>query len=109
MTPKPKTGLIVHYRLNDKDCVEINRRRDDSKRHFADNTGDAPGWIAHVGNRVNPGEIVPLLIVRVWPGDRLNGQVVLDGNDSFWACSVGQGHMDGQWTWPVRESAEEGR
>lgn len=103
---KPTTGLIVHYKLSAADCEQINRRRDDSKRHFQDNTGDAPGWIAHVGNRANPGEIVPLMIVRVWPGDRVNGQVTLDGNDSLWVCSACQGHMDGQWSWHPALAAE---
>lgn len=102
----PTTGRIVHYRLTEQDCTEINRRRTDSKRHFADNTGDAPGWQAHVGNRANPGEVMPLMIVRAWPGGRVNGQVTLDGNDSLWVCSAGEGHMDGQWNWPVKKPEE---
>ncbi len=103
---KPTTGRTVLYRLSEGDCVEINRRRGDSKRHFEDNTADAPGWIAHVGNRVNAGEIVPLVIVRVWPDDLVNGQTLLDGNDSLWVTSAKEGHADGQWHWPVRDSGE---
>ena len=108
MRQTPSTGRTVHYRLSEKDCEQINRRRDDSKRHFADNTGDAPGWIAHVGNRVVAGAVVPLVIVIVWPDELVNGQATLDGNDSLWVCSAKQGHLDGQWRWPVREP-EEGR
>ncbi len=104
----PTTGRTVLYKLSERDAEQTNKRRADSKRHFEDNTGDAPGWIAHVGNTVQAGEIVPLVIVRVWGGDYVNGQAILDGNDSLWVGSAKEGHADGQWNWPVRE-IEEGR
>jgi hypothetical protein len=113
----PTTGRTVLYRLSERDCEQINRRRNDSIRHFRDNTGDAPGWIAHVGNLVSAGEIVPMVIVAIWPAkgypkdwggdkptDRVNGQAILDGNDSLWVTNAAEGHADGQWHWPVRKA-----
>ena len=88
--------------LSQRDADQINKRRDDSKKHFADNTGDAPGWIAHIGNTARGGALVPLVVVQVWPDDLVNGQAILDGNDSLWVTAVKQGHMPGQWTWPER-------
>lgn len=108
MTQTPTTGRTVHYLLSESDCEEINRRRVDSWEHRKNNTSDKPGWQAHMGNRVNLGDVVPLTIVQVWPGDLVNGQATLDGNDSLWVTSAKQGHSFGQWNWPPRES-EQGR
>ncbi len=105
---RPTTGRIVHYRLSEQDAEQINRRRDHAKRFAEDNTHMTPGWQRHIGNRVNAGEVVPMTIVVVWQGHLVNGQASLDGNDCLWVTSASEGHGNGQWTWPPRES-EEGR
>ncbi len=103
----PTTGRTVLYRLSESDADKINKYRRHADMFAMDNTDSNPGWQRHVGNNVNAGEIVPLVIVRVWPGDLVNGQAILDGNDSLWVTSAKEGHADGQWHWP--REAEEGR
>jgi hypothetical protein len=36
------------------------------------------------------------------PDALVNGQVFLDGNDTFWATSVGVGEGHGTFSWPTR-------
>jgi len=41
----------------------------------------------------------------VWEGSppiHVNGQVLLDGNDLYWATSVANGPGARQWRWPER-------
>ncbi len=105
----PTTGRTVLYRLSESDADSINARRADANRFAEDNTHLHPGWQRHVGNMVAAGEIVPLTIVLVWPQpagpevDSVNGQAILDGNDSLWVTSAKEGHAPGQWHWPPRE------
>ena len=47
----------------------------------------------------------PLVITRVWgdqEGSAVNGQVLLDGNDTFWATSRNEGEGPGFWSVPPR-------
>lgn len=100
-------GRIVHYVLTDSDAEQINRRR-------VPGVGHAENWPAgaqaHVGNHVMAGEHFPAIIARVFPkeyGDEpgCNLQVILDGNDSYWATSVkhdGDPLNLGTWHWPER-------
>lgn len=66
------------------------------------------GAQAHIGNTAREGDIVPLIIVVVWPDEfgpgkpGVNGQAFLDGNDSLWVTSAGEGENPGQWSWPPR-------
>lgn len=86
MTASP--GRIVHYALTDNDCARISvARLDDEQRK---------------GNTPRAGDIVPLLVVRVWPNGSVNGQAFLDGNDSLWVLSASEGEVEGSWRWPAR-------
>lgn len=86
----PTVGRIVLYCLNDTDAAAINRRR---------TTGDAIadriradrwplGAQAHIGITACAGDVLPSIVVRVWPDGRINAQVFLDGNDTYWATNV---------------------
>lgn len=84
----PTPGRIVAYKLTAYDAESINKRRADLRDSgFAQqNTGGQ----CHVGNGVAAGDVYPLVITRVWsplPGGAVNGQVLLDGNDTLWATS----------------------
>lgn len=96
--PTPAIGRIVHYTLTDQGAETINRRRDDARfnRHGITPNGEQ----VHVGNPVHAGDVFPLIITRVWGGDLINGQVLLDGNDTYWATSVHEGEGGHQYQWP---------
>lgn len=110
---KPTLGRIVHYRLSTGDAEQINRRREDFAafnavhRHAGTvpNPGHAgrTGHIGHYGNEVREGELFPATVVRTFGGTTVNLQVLLDGNDAYWATSRMEGDEPGQWSWPVRE------
>lgn len=102
---KPSIGRIVRYTLSDYDVAEVNRRRNDAYKAMAQHRDNADGSQVHVGNAVNPGEAYPMIITRVWgdqPTSAVNGQVLLDGNDSLWVTSRGCGDEAGQYAWPER-------
>lgn len=104
MEQKPSAGRIVHYRLSESDAEAVMRRR----VARPEGAGWPPGAQAHVGNHVAAGDVVPLVVVRVWPDEYgpgipgVNGQVLLDGTDSLWVTSVREGAESGQWSWPPR-------
>ncbi|KJL49528.1 hypothetical protein RS84_00241 [Microbacterium hydrocarbonoxydans] len=81
-------GRIVLYKLRPADVAIITAERATDPTHRR-------------GNVPMPGDVVPLIVVRVWP-DGVNGQAILDGNDSLWVTSARQGDADGQWAWPHR-------
>ena len=96
---EPIVGTIVYYRLTANDSEEINRRRTSSGsvRERLKRDQWTQGTQAHIGNDTREGEILPLVIVRVWPNEfgtgfsGINGQVLLDGNDTFWVTSIQEG------------------
>lgn len=108
----PTVGRIVHYQLSEQDAKQINRRRTDGASIAARLAAIPAEWPrgaqAHIGNSAYPGEVVPLLIVRVWPNEYgenqpgVNGQAFLDGNDSLWVTSAKEGTEPGTWAWPPR-------
>lgn len=108
----PTVGRIVHYRLSKQDAEQINVRRSDFRAFEAGHKHPhepgqpaATGHIAHVGNSASAGDIHPMIIVRVWgqtPDSAVNGQVLLDGNDTLWVTSVSRGDAERRWTWPER-------
>lgn len=103
----PTVGRIVHYTLSEQDADAINRRRKDAANNATAIREDATGYIAHTGNQVEAGQVYPLVITRVWgdqPGSAVNGQVLLDGNDTFWATSTSLGEVGDQrkYVWPPR-------
>lgn len=91
----PTIGRIVLYTLGAIDAQLItNGRRPVSGLAVTD-----------VGNKVQAGDVFPAMVVRVFPGaDVVNLQVLLDGNDTYWATSVGEGQPSEQraWHWPPR-------
>lgn len=95
----PSIGSIVHYRLSESDVASIVAQRGP----------DADG--ARRGNPVAEGDVFPLVITRVWAGledvredTAVNGQVLLDGNDTLWVTSrhqIGTTRLvNGTWSDP---------
>lgn len=90
----PTIGRLVHYTLDAYDADAVNRRRAHGVTHLAAHRADPDGSQLHVGNGVSAGDVVPMMIVRVWgtdPTSSVNGQVFLDGNDVYWVTSVTAG------------------
>lgn len=87
MVQVPKMGRIVVYVLNGTDAQCIAARR-------------PPGFN---GNPACAGDEFPMIITRVWSPSIVNGQVILDGDDSYWATSVEISHEPAHrhWHWPV--------
>ena len=100
--PIPTIGRIVIYMLKTSDAEAINRRRDHAKAHMDEHRANATGVMVHVGNMAKTGEEYPMIITRTWGPDLVNGTVMLDGSDTFWATSVGHGDQPGMWHWPTR-------
>jgi len=99
---KPTIGRIVLYTLTDFDAQAINKRRADFVEHRKTDTYTDTGYVAHHGNAVREGDVYPAVIIRVWPGDLINAQVLLDGTDTYWVTSHPQGDSAGNWNWPAR-------
>jgi hypothetical protein len=101
---KPSVGRIVHYKLTEEQAEAVNRRRV-ARPHDPEWPAGAQ---AHVGNSAHAGDVVPLIIARIWPDEYgpgfegVNGQAFLDGNDQLWVTSVKQGTGPGEWSWPPR-------
>jgi hypothetical protein len=115
-------GRTVLYTLCEQDAEQINRRRttgqsiaDRIKRCSSSAITPSEGavWIglnggwpigaqAHIGNTVSAGYVFPMTVVRVWDkaSGCINGQVLLDGNDTYWATSRHEGTEPGTWAWP---------
>ncbi|WP_282698294.1 hypothetical protein [Streptomyces sp. CC208A] len=100
--PTPAIGRIVHYRVSKEEADAVNRRRRDF--HNSRGAADRTGFVSHIGNRVEPGDVFPAMIVRVWDESTVtvNLQVMLDGNDVLWATSRAEGAEPGTWAWPGR-------
>lgn len=103
--PVPTIGRIVRYKLTQEQADQVNRRRTDGAS-IADRIGQDKwpiGAQAHIGNKVEQGDVFPMLVVRTWGNDEnsaVNGQVFLDGNDVLWATSVVEGPHNGMFEWP---------
>ncbi|MGH7687818.1 MAG: hypothetical protein ACREN2_13525 [Candidatus Dormibacteria bacterium] len=103
--PRPTIGRIVLYMLAGQDAEEINRRRGHATANLSAHRERSDGSQIHAGNSVAAGDVYPLVITRVWGLDvtsAVNGQVLLDGNDTFWATSVTAGDGPRHFTWPQR-------
>lgn len=102
----PTIGRVVHYTLSEDDAKRINKRREDAiaSAHEHKMNPEATGKQVHVGNTAREGDVYPMIIVRVWgtqPGSAVNGQVLLDGNDTFWVTSVAVGEGARRFAWPT--------
>lgn len=88
----PTPGRIVLYKLTAEDAEQVNRRRHDAISHANIHRERASsGAVRHEGNHAAAGDVFPMVIVRVWgatEGTAVNGQVLLDGNDTLWVTSV---------------------
>jgi hypothetical protein len=105
MSQTPSIGRIVHYALSEQDAAQINKRREDFRQFVKASGGNYPsdGYVAHMGNPVEAGDMFPGIVIRVWEAAKsCNLHVLLDGNDTFWACSVSEGDGARQWSWPPR-------
>lgn len=83
----PTPGRILAYKLTAFDAETINKRRADMASGLA---RQDTGARCHVGNGVAEGDVYPMIITRVWApvsGGSVNGQVLLDGNDTLWVTS----------------------
>lgn len=105
-------GRTVLYTLSEDNATAINRRRTDGKSIRERMQATPPAWPegaqAHIGNRAAAGDVVPLVVARVWPNEYgegvpgVNGQALLDGNDVLWITSAKEGTEPGTWAWPAR-------
>lgn len=99
----PTVGAIVNYTLTQDDADGATRRRTEtSPLPVIDATTYflwPAGAQAHVGNDAHAGDVVPMVVVRVFPADpqanahapgaqTVNGQAFLDGNDVLWVTGV---------------------
>lgn len=97
MSQKPEPCSIVSYKLSQDDVDAILRDRSaDSRKH---------------GNTPTAGEVLPLVIVRIWPDEfgpgipGVNGQVLLDGNHTHWVTSRRDGTEHGTWSHPQLQTS----
>lgn len=88
----PTTGRIVLFTVSATiaSAIADERARSDGKLK---------------GNPVQEGDVVPLVVVRVWDENTgyLNGQLVIDGNHGHWVSSVSPADFKptpGFWHWP---------
>ena len=65
----PTIGRVVHYRLTREDVRSINRRYVDASEYYGEHRKSRLGTQLHVGNQHHHDEIVPLIVVRVWPDE----------------------------------------
>jgi hypothetical protein len=96
-------GRLVHYTLSEYDAKKINKRRLDALEANRSHTED--GVQIHVGNPPHEGDVLPMVVVKTYEdSDQVNGQVYLDGNDTYWVTSVPQSMglipATGCWHWP---------
>jgi hypothetical protein len=103
----PTVGRIVLYSLSEDDAQRINKRRNDAvaSAHEHKLNPEATGKQVHIGNIATAGDVYPMIIVRTWgitPTSSVNGQVMLDGNDTLWVTSVSVGEGERRFAWPTR-------
>ena len=89
-------GRIVQFTITEQQAKQINAQRTQA------------GHATKTGNVAREGDSFPLIVVRVWAGESVNGQLFLDGNDTLWVCSAGPEDVTlptgqhNKWRWPER-------
>ncbi|MEU6222233.1 hypothetical protein [Streptomyces sp. NPDC047042] len=96
--PAPAVGDVVLYRLTRGDVAHINPWRADF--HRSGSAESRLGFIGHLGNHVQEGDVLPAVVVRIHDEATVtcNLRVLLDGSDTWWATSRAEGADPGQWT-----------
>jgi hypothetical protein len=94
-----RTGDRVLYTLSEADANAINKRRDDASAAY--DVRSELGYVVHIGNSAAAGKAYPADVVEDWggAGPSVNLQVVLDGNDTYWATSRVEGDEGEPGTW----------
>ncbi len=99
-------GRIVHYVLTEEDAKQINRRRTNSESIKLRMAGGSwpTGAQAHIGKEAKAGQHFPMIVAEVDPSDiyGVDGQVFLNGNDTYWVQSRKEDVAPGSWHWPER-------
>lgn len=96
----PTVGRTVLYTLTAGDATAINAARDcqqgqEPKSHLNKH--------CPAGNHVAAGDVCAAVVVRVFDPKSwtVNLQVLLDGNDTYWATSRTFGEGECQWRYPL--------
>ncbi|MDX3831403.1 hypothetical protein [Streptomyces europaeiscabiei] len=94
----PAIGDRVLYRLTGGDVAHINPWRADFHRNGA--AESRLGFVGHIGNAVQEGDVFPAIVVRVFDEGTAtcNLKVLLDGSDTYWATSRAEGDDPGRWS-----------
>ncbi|SEM55961.1 hypothetical protein SAMN05444354_118159 [Stigmatella aurantiaca] len=83
MSQQPAVCRMVPYKLSTQDVINILEARHANLRLG--------------GNHPKEGDVVPLVMVRIWPDEYgqgvpcVNGQLLLDANHTHWVTSVREG------------------
>jgi hypothetical protein len=94
--PAPRLGDVVLYRLTENDAADVERRRAD----WRTSPSARWGYQAHVGNPVRAESVYAAVVVSVSGPSTVNLAVLLDGTDTLWAPSAGEGTGPGTWARP---------
>lgn len=91
----PTIARMVLYTLSEVDASLITGRRN----HYSAGGNPIPA------NQARAGDTYPAVVVRTFGGAAVNLKVLLDGDDTYWACSRNQHDEPGvpsTWAWPER-------
>lgn len=105
MTKKPYIGAVLQYVLDEENADHINRRRT-TGADIAQRQNWPQGAQAHIGRFAEAGQVCALIVTETHDdGAFVNGQVLLDGNDTLWVTTVeeldeNRGVREGGWRWP---------
>ena len=81
-------GDTVLYALSQEDAQDINRRYEHAAANRETFKEHSWGYQVHIGTCVSAGEIVAIIITKVWTDDSINGKALLDGTDNLWVTSA---------------------
>lgn len=92
---KARVGDIVLYTLTGYNADSINKRRNDADADREQHRERSDGSQLHIGAAVTAGDVFPMIVCKSWRG-RVSGQVILEGNDSYWTAAT-PGHGPGKY------------